>query len=51
VHISRDGLVYVCDRVNDDAGVTSQGSLLKEFTLHTQTLGMGSVWQIWRFDG
>ena len=46
VHISRDGLVYVCDRVNDRMQVfTKQGAFVKEFTLRTQTLGMGSVWQ------
>jgi DNA-binding beta-propeller fold protein YncE len=46
VHISRDGLVYVCDRVNDRIQVFSkQGKFVKEFTLRTQTLGMGSVWQ------
>jgi DNA-binding beta-propeller fold protein YncE len=46
VHISRDGLVYVCDRVNDRMQIfTKQGKFVKEFTLRTQTLGMGSVWQ------
>lgn len=46
VHISRDGLVYVCDRSNDRMQVfTKQGKFLKEFSLRSQTLGMGSVWQ------
>ena len=46
VHISRDGFVYVCDRVNDRMQVfTKQGKFVKEFSLRTQTLGMGSVWQ------
>jgi DNA-binding beta-propeller fold protein YncE len=46
VHISRDGFVYVCDRVNDRMQVfTKQGKFVKEFTLRTQTLGIGSVWQ------
>ena len=46
VHIAKDGLVYVCDRVNDRMQVfTKQGKFVKEFTLKTQTLGMGSVWQ------
>jgi hypothetical protein len=46
VHISHDGFVYVCDRVNNRAQVfTKQGKFLKEFTLRPQTLGMGSVWQ------
>jgi DNA-binding beta-propeller fold protein YncE len=46
VHIAKDGLVYVCDRVNDRMQIfTKQGKFVKEFTLRTQTLGMGSVWQ------
>ncbi len=46
VHISRDGLVYVCDRLNDRMQIfTKQGKFVKEFSLRTQTLGMGSVFQ------
>jgi DNA-binding beta-propeller fold protein YncE len=46
VHLSRDGLVYVCDRVNDRMQVfTKQGKFVKEFTLRPETLGIGSVWQ------
>ena len=46
IHISRDGLVYVCDRVNDRMQVfTKQGKFVKEFTLRPETLGIGSVWQ------
>jgi DNA-binding beta-propeller fold protein YncE len=46
VHISRDGLVYVCDRVNDRMQVfTKQGKFVKEFFVRPQTLGRGSVWQ------
>jgi len=46
VHISRDGLVYVCDRVNDRMQVfTKQGKFVKEFTVRPETLGVGSVWQ------
>ena len=46
VHISRDGLVYVCDRSNDRMQVfTKQGKFVKEFFLKTQTLERGSVWQ------
>jgi hypothetical protein len=46
VHISRDGLVYVCDRVNDRMQVfTKQGKFVKEFFVRPQTLGIGSVWQ------
>ena len=46
VHLSRDGLVYVCDRVNDRIHVfTKQGKFVKEFFVRAQTLGIGSVWQ------
>lgn len=46
VHISRDGLVYVCDRMNDRMQVfTKQGKFVKEFFVRPQSLGRGSVWQ------
>jgi DNA-binding beta-propeller fold protein YncE len=46
VHLSRDGLVYVCDRINDRLQVfTKQGKFVKEFFVRQQTLGAGSVWQ------
>jgi DNA-binding beta-propeller fold protein YncE len=46
VHISRDGFVFVCDRVNDRVQVfTKQGKFVKEFFVRPQTLGIGSVWQ------
>jgi hypothetical protein len=46
VHISRDGFVYVCDRMNDRMQVfTKQGKFVKEFFVRPQTLGIGSVWQ------
>jgi hypothetical protein len=46
VHISVDGLVYVCDRANDRMQIfTKQGKFVEEFSLRKQTLGMGSVWQ------
>src|SRR5882762_5481809 len=46
VHISRDGLVYVCDRSNDRMQVfTKQGKFVKEFVVRPETLGVGSVWQ------
>jgi hypothetical protein len=46
VHISRDGLVYVCDRTNDRMqAFTKQGKFVKEFFVRPQTLGRGSVWQ------
>ena len=38
--------MYVCDRTNDRMQVfTKQGKFVKEFSLRSQTLGMGSVWQ------
>jgi hypothetical protein len=47
VHISKDGLVYVCDRSNSRIQVfTKQGKFIKEFTVRPQTLGMGSAWQL-----
>jgi len=46
VHISKDALVYVCDRVNDRIQVfTKQGKFVKEFSVRPQTLGQGSAWQ------
>lgn len=43
-HVSNDGLVYVCDRLNDRIQVfTRQGKFLKEFFIHKETLGNGSV--------
>jgi len=45
VRISADGYVYVCDRRNDRIQVfTKQGKFLKEFLLHRETRGYGSVW-------
>jgi len=47
IHISRDGFVYVCDRVNDRIQVlTKQGKFVKEFFVRPQTLGAGSVWEL-----
>jgi 6-phosphogluconolactonase (cycloisomerase 2 family) len=47
VHISRDGLVYVCDRVNDRIQVfTKEGKFIKEFLLRPQTLGNGSAYDL-----
>jgi hypothetical protein len=46
VHIARDGLVYVCDRLNDRLQVfNKQGKFVKEFLVRPETLGIGSVWQ------
>ena len=43
----RDGLVYVCDRVNDRIQVFKKdGSFVKEFQVEPQTLQNGSVWDL-----
>jgi DNA-binding beta-propeller fold protein YncE len=45
VHISVDGLVYVCDRGGDRIQVfTKEGKFVKEFFVHRTTLDRGSVW-------
>jgi len=45
--IARDGLVYVCDRVNDRIQVfRKDGSFVDEFFIATQTLGNGSAWDV-----
>jgi DNA-binding beta-propeller fold protein YncE len=47
VHLSNDGLVYVCDRVNDRIQVfTKEGKFLKEFFLRKETLGNGSAYDL-----
>jgi DNA-binding beta-propeller fold protein YncE len=47
VRLSRDGLVYVCDRVNDRIQVFKKdGSFVKEFQVEPQTLQNGSVWDL-----
>jgi DNA-binding beta-propeller fold protein YncE len=47
VHISRDGMVYVCDRVNDRIQVfTKEGKFVKEFILRPRTLGNGSAYDL-----
>lgn len=44
VHISKDGLVYVCDRAGDRVQVfTKQGKFVKEFHVANSTMGGGSV--------
>ena len=44
---STDGLVYVCDRVNDRIQVFKKsGEYVKEQRLYPATLGDGSVWDI-----
>jgi 6-phosphogluconolactonase (cycloisomerase 2 family) len=45
--LSRDGLVYVCDRLNDRIQVfTKEGKFVREMFLEPQTLAEGSVWDI-----
>jgi len=45
--IAKDGLVYVCDRVNDRIQVfTRSGVFQKEYFVETDTLGNGSTWVI-----
>lgn len=47
VRIANDGLVYVCDRVNDRVQVfTKAGAFVKEFFIRRATLGNGSVWDL-----
>jgi DNA-binding beta-propeller fold protein YncE len=45
--LSDDGLLYVCDRVNDRIQVfRPDGTFVKEAFLETGTLGSGSAWDI-----
>src|SRR5277367_6357689 len=45
--LSNDGLLYVCDRVNDRIQVFKpDGTFVKEAFIEKQTLGSGSVWDI-----
>jgi DNA-binding beta-propeller fold protein YncE len=47
VKVSRDGLVYVCDRVNDRIQVfKTDGTFVKEWFYEKNTLGNGAVWDI-----
>jgi DNA-binding beta-propeller fold protein YncE len=47
VRISRDGLVYVCDRTNDRVQVfTRDGTFQREAFIAKRTLGSGSVWDL-----
>jgi DNA-binding beta-propeller fold protein YncE len=47
VRLSRDGLVYVCDRTNDRLQVfTKEGAFVREAFIAKATLGSGSVWDI-----
>jgi DNA-binding beta-propeller fold protein YncE len=45
IDISEDGLVYVADRGDDRIQVfTKEGKFIKEFLIHPETRGTGSVW-------
>lgn len=45
--LANDGLLYVCDRVNDRIQVfKTDGTFVKEQILYKNTLGDGSVWDI-----
>ena len=45
--LSKDGFVYVCDRVNDRVQVfTREGKFVKEQFIEKQSLADGSVWDI-----
>ena len=47
VRLSRDGLVYVCDRANDRIQVFEKsGKYVKEFRVEPATLQNGSVWDL-----
>ena len=47
VRLSNDGLVYVCDRVNNRIQVfRKDGTYVKEFRVEPQTLQNGSVWDL-----
>jgi DNA-binding beta-propeller fold protein YncE len=47
VELARDGMLYVCDRVNDRIQVfTSDGKFVKEVFIAKNTLGDGSAWDI-----
>jgi DNA-binding beta-propeller fold protein YncE len=45
IDISHDGLVYVGDRSGDRVQIfTKEGKYVKEFLVHPQTMGQGSIW-------
>jgi DNA-binding beta-propeller fold protein YncE len=47
VRISRDGLVYVCDRTNDRLQVfRKDGTFVTEAFIAKETFGSGSVWDV-----
>jgi DNA-binding beta-propeller fold protein YncE len=47
VHVSRDGFVYVCDRVNNRIQVfTKEGKFAKEIIMRKETIGQGSAYDL-----
>jgi hypothetical protein len=47
VRVARDGMVYVCDRLNNRVQVfRKDGSFVKEFSIEPLTAGNGSVWDL-----
>lgn len=47
VRVARDGLVYVCDRLNNRVQVfRKDGGFVKEFNVEPATAGNGSVWDL-----
>src|SRR5256885_261337 len=46
-HRAKDGLVYVCDRLNDRVQVFKRdGTFVKEFSIEPRTPANGSVWDL-----
>jgi len=47
VRLAKDGLVYVCDRLNDRVQVFKRdGTFVKEFSIEPRTPANGSVWDL-----
>ena len=47
VRLSRDGTLYVCDRINDRVQIfRKDGTYVKEFAVEPRTAANGSVWDI-----
>ena len=47
VRLSKDGLVYVCDRTNDRLQVfRKDGTFVREVIIAKETFGSGSVWDV-----
>ena len=47
VHLSHDGLLYVCDRINNRIQIfRKNGTFVKEFIVEPHTAANGSVWDL-----